>query len=263
MFATLNFLPHTRFTPMQNISTEPMSDRYATAVAVITGERSRASSVMTPSKAKTGSAEKAAPLPMEDVITAMMMKSSTDFTASVEKSPSRPSCIEPIIAMAPMETVSDGRHKGVDEARVTGVARPPLEPFAEALKAVFDAEERPDDRPEGEAQHDQHRPSAGEQRAVDLEHPLHRPGDGDENNADAAGLVKRLLLLRPEELPGKVAYYPAGNYSGAVYYRSKSYQYLFLNLDCRGRGILHGTKRKPATHTNCRFLWWTIQDSNL
>lgn len=26
MFATLNFLPHTRFTPMQNISTEPMSN---------------------------------------------------------------------------------------------------------------------------------------------------------------------------------------------------------------------------------------------
>ena len=58
MFATFIFLPQTRFTPMQKISTEPMSDRYSTAAEVITGETSFASSVIAPSKMKTGIAEK-------------------------------------------------------------------------------------------------------------------------------------------------------------------------------------------------------------
>ena len=48
------------------------------------GAISLASSVMLPSKANTGIAEKAHPFPMDDVMTATMMKSSTDFTASVE-----------------------------------------------------------------------------------------------------------------------------------------------------------------------------------
>ena len=44
----------------------------------------RASSVIDPSKIRIGIAEKALPFPREDVMTAMMIKSSTDFTASVE-----------------------------------------------------------------------------------------------------------------------------------------------------------------------------------
>ena len=40
--------------------------------------------VMPPSKSRIGMAEKAQPLPMEEVMTAMMMKSSTALTARVE-----------------------------------------------------------------------------------------------------------------------------------------------------------------------------------
>ena len=54
------------------------------AVAVIRGEINFASRVMHPSNTKTGIAEKIAPFPMEDVITAMMMASKTVFTARVE-----------------------------------------------------------------------------------------------------------------------------------------------------------------------------------
>ena len=50
----------------------------------MTGAITFASSVTPPSNRTTGIAEKAAPFPIEDVITIMMMKSSTDFTASVE-----------------------------------------------------------------------------------------------------------------------------------------------------------------------------------
>ncbi len=48
------------------------------------GEISLASRVMLPSNKRTGIAEKAHPFPSEEVITAIMMKSSTDFTTSVE-----------------------------------------------------------------------------------------------------------------------------------------------------------------------------------
>ena len=82
--ATRSFFPHTRLTPTQKISTEPTRDRFWIAASVITGEISRASSVMAPSNTNTGIAEKAQPLPMDEVITSMMMKSSTALTARVE-----------------------------------------------------------------------------------------------------------------------------------------------------------------------------------
>lgn len=78
------FLPQTKFTPIQKIKTEPIRDKYATAVSVITGDISRANRVRQPSKTNTGIAEKAQPFPIDDVITAMIIKSKTDFTASVE-----------------------------------------------------------------------------------------------------------------------------------------------------------------------------------
>ena len=84
MFATLTFLPHTRFTPTQNISSEPTSDRYDIAVSVIIGATSRASSVMPPSNTNTGITENMQPRPIAEVMTAMMMKSITAFTARVE-----------------------------------------------------------------------------------------------------------------------------------------------------------------------------------
>ena len=77
------------------------------ARSVITGATSRASRVMSPSKIRTGIAENAQPLPRDEVITAMMMKSSTDLTARVEKSPVRPSWIAPTMAIAPMQTVRE------------------------------------------------------------------------------------------------------------------------------------------------------------
>ena len=91
MFATRTFFPHTRFSPTQKISTEPISERYADASSVITGDTILASSVMAPSKRKTGIAEKAHPFPRDEVMTVIMMKSSTDFTARVDQSPEMPS----------------------------------------------------------------------------------------------------------------------------------------------------------------------------
>ena len=84
IFATLIFLPQTKFIPIQKIKTEPIKDKYATAVSVITGDIRRASKVMHPSNINTGIAEKVQPFPIDDVITAIMIKSKTDFTASVE-----------------------------------------------------------------------------------------------------------------------------------------------------------------------------------
>ena len=84
IFATLTFFPQTRFTPTQKINIDPISERYPTAKSVINGATSRASKVMEPSNKSTGIAENAQPFPMVEVITAMIMKSSTDFTAMVE-----------------------------------------------------------------------------------------------------------------------------------------------------------------------------------
>ena len=77
MFATLIFLPQTKLIPIQNIKTEPIKEAYATAVSVIIGDIKRASRVIPPSKINTGIAEKAHPCPMDEVITAVMIKSKT------------------------------------------------------------------------------------------------------------------------------------------------------------------------------------------
>ena len=47
-----------------------------------------ASKVMEPSKINTGIAEKIHPFPMEDVMTAIMIRSKTDFTARIRKNAS-------------------------------------------------------------------------------------------------------------------------------------------------------------------------------
>ena len=69
---------------MQKIKTEPIRDRYEIAVSVMTGATRRASSVILPSKTNTGMAEKIQPRPLAEVMTAMIRKSKTDFTARVE-----------------------------------------------------------------------------------------------------------------------------------------------------------------------------------
>ena len=84
MFATLIFLPQTKLIPIQKIKTEPIKEAYATVVSVIIGDIKRASRVIPPSKINTGIAEKAHPFPMDEVIATIMIKSKTDFTASVE-----------------------------------------------------------------------------------------------------------------------------------------------------------------------------------
>ena len=78
-------------TPTPKIKTEPIRDRYETARPVMTGAITRASRVMAPSSRKTGITEKTQPFPMEEVITATMIKSSTAFTERVEQSPDIPS----------------------------------------------------------------------------------------------------------------------------------------------------------------------------
>lgn len=52
-------------------------------------------------------AEKMQPFPMEQVITRIIIKSSTAFAARIDQSPAIPSSSAPTIAMAPMETVRD------------------------------------------------------------------------------------------------------------------------------------------------------------
>ena len=84
IFATFNFLPKTKLIPTQKISTEPIKDKYEIAVSVITGDTNLASNVIQPSNTNTGIAEKAAPFPIDDVITATIINSKTDLTANVE-----------------------------------------------------------------------------------------------------------------------------------------------------------------------------------
>ncbi len=83
IFATLSCWLRIKFRPTQKIKMEPIRDIYWTASAVIRGEMRFASKVMEPSKKKTGMAEKAQPFPMEEVMTAMIMKSRTDLTARI------------------------------------------------------------------------------------------------------------------------------------------------------------------------------------
>ena len=83
-FATLTFLPQTRLMPTQKISTFPTMDRFARAIAVMTGRRSPAKAVILPCKIATGIAEKTAPRPIEQLMTIIMIKSSTDLVARME-----------------------------------------------------------------------------------------------------------------------------------------------------------------------------------
>ena len=83
-FATRTFSPQTKFIPTQKMRMEPTVERYSKAVSVIAGATKCASSVILPSKTKTGRAEKMHPRPIEEVREATMIKSSTDLTARVE-----------------------------------------------------------------------------------------------------------------------------------------------------------------------------------
>ena len=72
----------------------------------MTGANRRASAVMVPCTSATGIAENRQPRPSEAAITQTMSASSAPLSARVDQSPSRPSWIEPTIAIAPMQTVS-------------------------------------------------------------------------------------------------------------------------------------------------------------
>ena len=82
--ATLIFLAQTKLMPIQKINTEPIKDKYATAVSVIIGDIKRASKVMQPSKTNTGIAENVQPFPIDDAIMRTMIKSRIAFATSVE-----------------------------------------------------------------------------------------------------------------------------------------------------------------------------------
>ena len=84
ILATWIFLPHTRLTPTQKIRMEPIMERFDSAASVISGLISRASRVIAPWKQPTGIAEKMQPLPMEQVITRMIIRSSTALAARME-----------------------------------------------------------------------------------------------------------------------------------------------------------------------------------
>ena len=74
-FATRIFLPQTRLMPTQNIRIEPMVDKFPRAASVISGLISTARAVMLPWKMPTGIAEKMQPLPREQVMTIIMIRS--------------------------------------------------------------------------------------------------------------------------------------------------------------------------------------------
>lgn len=57
---------------MQQIGTGPIGKRWVSASAVITGERSRASSVMPPSRTNTGTEAKTVPLPVVEDMSGKM-----------------------------------------------------------------------------------------------------------------------------------------------------------------------------------------------
>ena len=107
--------------PTQKIRIEPMRERLLSAASVISGRIRPARAVILPWKSATGMAEKMQPLPMEQVMTIMMIRSRTALVARMEKSPVRPSSIDPTMAMAPMHTVSDAVTKAS--------TKPPSLPF--------------------------------------------------------------------------------------------------------------------------------------
>ena len=74
------------------------------AAVVMMGESAPANSVIVPWNTATGRAEKMQPRPSEAVMVQTMMQSNAPFRASVDQSPSRPSWIDPTMAMAPIHT---------------------------------------------------------------------------------------------------------------------------------------------------------------
>ena len=113
--ATLTFLPHRRLTPTAKIRTDPTRDRFVIAASVMSGCRSRARAVMQPCTTATGIAENAQPFPIEADITRTMIKSMTALANRIEWSPYMPSWIEPMTAMAPIQTVSEAVTKAFTE----------------------------------------------------------------------------------------------------------------------------------------------------
>ena len=107
MFAGLNVRGQMRLTPTQKMSAEPTSERLASAVCVMMGCSSVASAVTLPCSTATGRAENRHPRPMDAAMAQTMTASSAPLRASVDQSPARPSWMEPTMAMAPMQTVSD------------------------------------------------------------------------------------------------------------------------------------------------------------
>ena len=77
------------------------------------GESAPANNVIVPWNTATGRAEKMQPRPSEAVMVQTMMQSSAPLRASVDQSPSRPSWIDPTMAMAPMHTVSEVETKAL------------------------------------------------------------------------------------------------------------------------------------------------------
>ena len=83
-FATLTFFPHTRLIPTQKIRIEPIRDRFDRAVSVIIGLISLARQVIEPWKSSTGIAENIQPLPNEQVITIIIIRSRIAFVVNME-----------------------------------------------------------------------------------------------------------------------------------------------------------------------------------
>lgn len=115
-----------------------------------------------------------------------------------------------------MQTVREAVTKAVDKARVAAAAGLIPEPFAQAGKPSFQAEQLPQDGAQRQAQGDEHGLSTGEGAAAHLEHPGHGAGDADKQHGDAAGLLQRLLPLRVPTPPGEQAEKPAQQNTGAI-----------------------------------------------
>lgn len=78
-----------------------------------------------------------------------MMQSSAPLRASVDQSPSRPSWIDPTIAMAPIHTVSEVETKAlVNSLSIALTAGLALEPFAKVLDGGFQVDGLADERTE-------------------------------------------------------------------------------------------------------------------
>ncbi len=137
--------------------------RLLRAAVVMMGESAPANNVIVPWNTATGRAEKMQPRPSEAVMVQTMMQSSAPLRASVDQSPSRPSWIDPTIAMAPIHTVSEVETKSVGELVIALAASLALEPFAKVLDGGFQVDGLADERTEGERDNE-HGGAGGRQR---------------------------------------------------------------------------------------------------